>query len=89
MAEQDPAKQGQVCDMDPRQSADTIGKAPGGTVPVGKAPVPAPGVTLEVDLQAQIGRQLRAVYEEVVNEAVPDRFLKLLEELERKETERS
>jgi hypothetical protein len=44
---------------------------------------------LEADLQAHIGRQLRAVYEEVVNEAVPDRFLKLLEELDRKKAKRS
>jgi hypothetical protein len=46
------------------------------------APLPPP--ILEADLQAHIGRQLRAVYDEVVSEAVPDRFLKLLEELERK-----
>ena len=31
-----------------------------------------------------ISRQLRAIYDEVVNEPVPDRFVKLLEELERK-----
>jgi hypothetical protein len=45
------------------------------------------GAIFEADLQAHIGRQLRAVYDEVVNEAVPDRFLQLLEELERKKTE--
>jgi hypothetical protein len=44
---------------------------------------------LEADLQAHIGRQLRAVYEEVVNEAVPEQLLKLLEELERKKAKRS
>jgi hypothetical protein len=47
-------------------------------------PVPATDAILEADLQAHIGRQLRAVYDEVVNEAVPERFLRLLEELERK-----
>lgn len=31
-----------------------------------------------------ISRQLRAIYDEVVSEPVPDRFVKLLEELERK-----
>ncbi len=46
--------------------------------------VPASG-GLESDLQAHIGRQLRAVYDEVVNEPVPDRFLKLLQELDRKQ----
>ena len=44
---------------------------------------------MEADLQAHIGRQLRQVYEEVVSEAVPDRFLKLLEELERGRGDRS
>ena len=79
MAEQDTAKEGQVADMDPRQDVETV-------------PIPGEPVTntgLEPDLQAHIGRQLRAVYEEVVSEAVPDRFLKLLEELERKEANRS
>ena len=31
-----------------------------------------------------ISRQRRAIYDEVVSEPVPDRFVKLLEELERK-----
>ena len=44
---------------------------------------------LEPELQDHIGRQLRAVYEEVLNEPVPDRFLQLLAELERKQAEKS
>jgi hypothetical protein len=43
------------------------------------------GAALEPDLQAHIGRHLRSVYEEVVKEAIPDRFLRLLEELEKKQ----
>ena len=35
------------------------------------------------DLQSHIGIQLRAVYESMIAEPVPDRFLKLLEELEK------
>ena len=46
---------------------------------------PPPGVPLEPDLQAHIGRQLRQVYDDVVKEDIPDRFMKLLEELERKQ----
>ncbi len=46
---------------------------------------PRSGPVLEPDLQAHIGRQLRAVFDEVVNEQVPERFLKLLAELERKQ----
>jgi hypothetical protein len=33
-----------------------------------------------------IGRQLRAIFDEVTSQPVPDKFLKLLEELERKST---
>jgi hypothetical protein len=75
MAEQDTAKRGQVADMKPEVEV----------VPKG-LPLPR-GAILEADLQAHIGRQLRAVYDAVVNEAVPDRFLQLLEELERKKSE--
>jgi hypothetical protein len=43
-----------------------------------------PDVTLGADSRAHIGHQLRTVYVEVVNEPVPDRFVRLLEDLERK-----
>ena len=42
-------------------------------------------VKLDDAAQAAIGRQLRAVYSEIVQLPVPDRFLQLLDELERKE----
>ncbi len=35
-----------------------------------------------VDVQAYIGRQLRAVYDDVANQPVPDRFLALMKQLE-------
>lgn len=44
--------------------------------PATQAPAPA--------VERLISRQLRAIFDEVVNEPVPDRFVKLLEELERK-----
>ena len=50
---------------------------------------PPDGTGLEKDLQQHIGRHLRAIYDDVVNETVPDRFRQLLEELERKEANRS
>ncbi len=37
---------------------------------------------MEPELQAFIGRQLQATYDEVLNEPVPDRFLELLRKLE-------
>jgi hypothetical protein len=41
----------------------------------------------EVDqiTQGHLGRKLRAAYDEIVRQPVPDKFLKLLEELERRE----
>ena len=41
---------------------------------------------IEPELQDHIGSQLRALYNEIVNEPVPDRFLELLAELERQQT---
>ena len=40
-----------------------------------------PGI--QVQVQDHIGRQLRAVYDDVLNQPVPDRLLELLEELDR------
>nr|WP_256374260.1 MULTISPECIES: NepR family anti-sigma factor [unclassified Chelatococcus] len=33
-------------------------------------------------MQAQIGQQLRAVYDDILQQEVPDRFMKLLTELD-------
>ena len=74
MAAQDTAKRGQVSDM----------KSTAETTPIPSSP---PDAIVAADLQVQIGRQLRAVYDEVVEEGVPERFLRLLEELERKKAE--
>ena len=43
------------------------------------------GPRLSADLQAVIGQQLRAVYHEILSEPVPDRFVRLLNELATKE----
>jgi Anti-sigma factor NepR len=39
-------------------------------------------------LQAQLGRQLRAIFADIASEPVPDRFVRLLEALEAKEKRR-
>jgi hypothetical protein len=55
-------------------------------------PSPKPPTTKSPDkdkrreqLGEHIGRELRAMFEDVVSEPVPERFQKLLEELERKQ----
>lgn len=40
---------------------------------------------LDTEVQAHIGRQLRAGYVDILNQPVPDRFLDLLAELDRRE----
>jgi Anti-sigma factor NepR len=41
----------------------------------------------EIDL-ARLAPQLRGLYQELLNEPIPDRFTKLLDELARKETDK-
>jgi Anti-sigma factor NepR len=48
----------------------------------------APRGMLDRSLQAQLGRQLRAIFSDVAQEPVPDRFIKLLEALEAREKRR-
>jgi hypothetical protein len=38
---------------------------------------------LNREVQAKIGQQLRAIYDDVVQEGVPDRFAELLKQLDR------
>jgi Anti-sigma factor NepR len=45
----------------------------------------APGPVIGEDIQNHLGQRLRATYDELVNQPVPDKFLQLLEELERRE----
>ena len=39
-------------------------------------------VSLESDIKARIGQQLRAMYSDVVNQGVPDRFSEILRRLD-------
>lgn len=43
--------------------------------------------TLGRDIQTKIGEQLRAMYDDVVNQGVPDRFADLLKRLDEREGE--
>jgi len=42
---------------------------------------------LDKETQTKIGQQLRAMYDDVVRQGVPDRFTELLKRLERSEDE--
>lgn len=42
-------------------------------------------VQFDTDVQAHIGRQLRAGYVDILNQPVPDRFLELLAELDQRQ----
>lgn len=41
------------------------------------------GPALNRDIQTRIGQQLRAVYDDIVDQGVPDRFVDLLRDLDR------
>jgi hypothetical protein len=43
--------------------------------------------TLSRDIQSKIGEQLRAQYDEVVNQGIPDRFADLLKRLDERDGE--
>jgi hypothetical protein len=47
----------------------------------------APLQAIGLDLQAHLGRQLRAVFDDMATQPVPDRFLQLLDALESKSAE--
>ncbi|HEY1243774.1 MAG TPA: NepR family anti-sigma factor [Hyphomicrobiaceae bacterium] len=43
----------------------------------------------DAEIRERIGHELRSLFEDVVSEAVPERFRRLLEELERKSGKKS
>lgn len=55
---------------------------------VSNAPVAGAGRARKLDKAAQtaIGSRLRAYYDEVARESIPDRFVELLKQLENKDT---
>ena len=51
-------------------------------------PGPVEPAMVDRSMQVQLGKQLRALYDDVSSEPIPDRLLKLLDQLESKETKR-
>lgn len=44
---------------------------------------PKAGASVQMQVQDHIGRQLRAVYDDLLSQPVPERFLELLEQLDK------
>lgn len=61
--------------VDARKSADRHDSKAGGAAS-------KPGKGMSPDLQAHIGRQVRAMFDEVADEPVPDHLLRLLQDLD-------
>ena len=47
------------------------------------------GAHIDPRVQNEIGKHLRAIYDDVINEPVPSKFMELLEKLERSTTQKS
>jgi hypothetical protein len=60
-------------------------RKPGSSMNVGASRSPSTTGSLDKETQTKIGQQLRAMYDEVVRQGVPDRFADLLKRLERSE----
>jgi hypothetical protein len=62
---------------------------PGSSMDAGNARSTGNSGSLDKETQTKIGQQLRAMYDDVVRQGVPDRFADLLKRLERSEDEES
>jgi hypothetical protein len=75
-----------------RKPGDTIvrpEKVSAAVVPLSSSRKPRPKATVRKDgaatnVESHIGKQLKAVYDDVLNQPIPDRFLDLLSQLETK-----
>ena len=64
----------------PKQKGDKM------QIGTGHDPSEGTGPQMDVRIQHEIGKHLRAHYDDVVNEPVPDKFMELLEQLEQSVT---
>lgn len=77
--------------MEDEQSGAGAENDVGATVSVLRRAAPArnSASTLGNDVQAKIGQHLRAMYDDVVRQGVPDRFMDLLAQLDRPNADRA
>ena len=65
----------------PSRPGDNPGAEPS-DASVSRGPAASPGPAPAVDIQSYIGAQLRAVYDDIAKQPIPDRFLDLMRRLE-------
>ncbi|MCZ8098003.1 MAG: NepR family anti-sigma factor [Burkholderiales bacterium] len=70
--------------MTQRRSAQQVDPSVGDALAGGSTAAPASAPGLQPQIQDHIGRQLRALYDDVLSQPVPDRFKELMERLDRK-----
>jgi hypothetical protein len=70
--------------MTQRRSAQQVVPNAGDAVPGSSTATTASAPGLQPQVQDHIGRQLRALYDDVLSQPVPDRFKELMERLDRK-----
>ena len=87
MSEKKQSKQSDESDRRPPDAAraDAVGAQMSNTVEEREELATEHPPALSPALQGHLGRQLRTLYGELVNEPIPDKFTKLLEELARKQ----
>jgi hypothetical protein len=62
---------------EPKMRTDAQGRTPDGKA------------NIDPRIQSEIGKRLRAIYDDVINEPVPNKFMELLEKLERSTTQKN
>ncbi len=67
----------------PNQSETKKVQTQNNDAPAESAPVPE----IDQHIRSHLGRKIKASYDDLVRQPVPDKFLHLLEELDRKENE--
>jgi len=64
--------------LDSKLMENTPNNGPGGR----RSPISNGVTAANGEVQTQIGRQLRSIYNDVLNQPIPDRFLDLLQKLD-------
>ncbi len=59
----------------------------GNVIPISKVSTKIPPAKLGRDIQARIGEQLRSMYNGLVEQPIPDRFVDLLKQLDKPDSE--